>query len=162
MFNHFFGKIYAICLLTQILSGTKLLQNSEIGKFFPILPPFCQVHVAKLRKTCFKTYFFIKIFGRFGKKQYFCTVFFMVLDLRLSKDWVVGMTILLFFVYACGLCPRIKRPVVPSRTPYPRRYGRIMQPMCKKNGIESQLSAVFFAHVRFLLYLCSQNGKSLR
>ena len=31
------------------------------------------------------------------KKQYFCTVFFMVLDLRLSKDWVVGMTILLFY-----------------------------------------------------------------
>ena len=30
--------------------------------------------------------------------QYFCTVFFMVLDLRLSKDWVVVMTILLFFV----------------------------------------------------------------
>ncbi len=29
-------------------------------------------------------------------KQYFCTVFFMVLDLRLSKDWVVVMTILLF------------------------------------------------------------------
>ena len=28
--------------------------------------------------------------------QYLCTVFFMVLDLRLSKDWVVGMTILLF------------------------------------------------------------------
>ena len=32
-------------------------------------------------------------------KQYFCTVFFMVLDLRLSKDWVVVMTILLFFMY---------------------------------------------------------------
>ena len=34
--------------------------------------------------------------------QYFCTVFFMVLDLRLIKDWVVVMTILLFFcLYLC-------------------------------------------------------------
>ena len=32
-------------------------------------------------------------------KQYFCTVFFMVLDLRLSKDWGVVMTTLLFFMY---------------------------------------------------------------
>ena len=30
--------------------------------------------------------------------QYFCTVFFMVLDLRLNKDWVVVMTILLFYL----------------------------------------------------------------
>ena len=30
--------------------------------------------------------------------QYFCTVFFMVLDLRLSKEWVVVMTILLFYL----------------------------------------------------------------
>ena len=29
-------------------------------------------------------------FGGYAKKQYLCTVFFMVLDLRLSKDWVVG------------------------------------------------------------------------
>ena len=48
---------------------------------------------------CYKTYFFVKIFGGYQKKQYLCTVFFMVLDLRLSKDWVVGMTILLFFIY---------------------------------------------------------------
>ena len=26
----------------------------------------------------------------------------------------------------CGLRPRIKRPVVPSRTPYPRSYSRRM------------------------------------
>ena len=30
------------------------------------------------------------------KRPYFCIVFFMVLDLRLSKDWVVGMTTFLF------------------------------------------------------------------
>jgi len=58
---------------------------------------FCNFYVTKYRKTCYKAYFFFKIFGGFGKKQYFCTVFFMVLDLRLSKDWVVVMTILLFF-----------------------------------------------------------------
>ena len=33
------------------------------------------------------------------KKQYLCIVFFMVLDLRLSKDWVVEMTILFFLSY---------------------------------------------------------------
>ncbi len=52
-----------------------------------------------MRNSCYKTYFFTKIFGGYRKKQYFCTVFFMVLDLRLSKDWVVERTILLFFVY---------------------------------------------------------------
>ena len=59
---------------------------------------FCQIDLAKHRKTCYKTYFLCKIFGGYRKKQYLCTVFFMVLDLRLSKDWVVGMTILLFFI----------------------------------------------------------------
>ena len=47
------------------------------------------------------------IFGRYWKKQYFCTVFFMVLDLRLSKDWVVAMTILLFFC----VCPILFVPL---------------------------------------------------
>ena len=83
-------------------SGTKLLQNSEMGKFFSILLLFCQIYIAKLWKTCYKTYFFVKIFGGYEKKQYLCTVFFMVLDLRLSKDWVVGMTILLFLcIFSC-------------------------------------------------------------
>ena len=80
-------------------SGTKLLLFFEMGKFFGILPLFCHFHITKTQKTCYKTYFFVKIFGGYEKKQYLCTVFFMVLDLRLSKDWVVGMTILLFFVY---------------------------------------------------------------
>ena len=31
------------------------------------------------------------------KSLYLCVVFFMVLDLRLSKDWVVVMTTFLFF-----------------------------------------------------------------
>ena len=48
---------------------------------------------------CSITYFYSKKFGGYIKKQYLCTVFFMVLDLRLSKDWVVGMTILLFFIH---------------------------------------------------------------
>ena len=34
--------------------------------------------------------------ARLGKTAYFCTVFFMVLDLRLIKDWVVVMTTFLF------------------------------------------------------------------
>ena len=80
-------------------SGTKLLLFFEIPKFLLKIPLFCQIYIAKMQKTCYKTYFFVKIFGGYGKKQYLCTVFFMVLDLRLSKDWVVGMTILLFFIY---------------------------------------------------------------
>ena len=68
-------------------------------KFLLKIPNFCTLDFAKKRKTCFITYFYAKIFGGFVKKQYLCTVFFMVLDLRLSKDWVVGMTILLFFMY---------------------------------------------------------------
>ena len=48
-------------------------------------------------------------FGGYKKKQYLCTVFFMVLDLRLSRDWVVGMTILLF------LYIRIRKQVEKNR-----------------------------------------------
>ena len=77
-------------------SGTKLLLFFEIPKFLAKIPLFCQIYIAKMRKVCCKTYFFVKIFGGYEKMQYLCTVFFMVLDLRLSKDWVVGMTILLF------------------------------------------------------------------
>ena len=33
---------------------------------------------------------------------------------------------------------------------FPRKYGRIMQPICKKNGIKNKLSAVFLANVHFL------------
>ncbi len=50
----------------------------------------------KYEKYAVKHTFWVDMFGACGEKQYFCTVFFMVLDLRLSKDWVVGMTILLF------------------------------------------------------------------
>ena len=103
-FSLFLCKISANCLLTQILSGTKLLQFFEMGKFFRILLLFCHIHITKIRKTCYKTYFFVKIFGGNEKKQYLCTVFFMVLDLRLSKDWVVGMTILLFFILLTSFC----------------------------------------------------------
>ena len=64
----------------------------------------CKLHLAKYRKTCYKTYFSAFLFGSIEKKQYFCTVFFMVLDLRLSKDWVVVMTILLFFCVLFSFC----------------------------------------------------------
>ena len=66
-------------------------------KFLLKIPRFCIVDFAKFRKTCYITYFCSVKFGGYEKKLYLCTVFFMVLDLRLSKDWVVGMTILLFF-----------------------------------------------------------------
>jgi len=45
----------------------------------------------------FYNIFFCKIFGQFAKKQYFCTVFFMVLDLRLSKKIGMSGDILLCF-----------------------------------------------------------------
>ena len=102
-FTLFLCKFCANCPLTQILSGTKLLQIFEIAKFLTKIPPFCQIYIAKIRKTCCKTYFYNIKFGGYKKKQYLCTVFFMVLDLRLSKDWVVGMTILLFFIFSIRL-----------------------------------------------------------
>ena len=37
----------------------------------------------------------------------------------------------------------------------PRNYVRSMQPICKKNNFESELSAIFLAYVHFLLYLCT-------
>ena len=70
----------------------------------------------------------------------------------------------------CGLRPRIKRPVVPSRTPVsypldtqpPRKYSRSMQPICNKIALESKLSRDFVANVHFLLYLCMVFGKLLK
>ena len=56
-----------------------------IRNFTRVFGVFCTIDFAKTRKTCYKTYFFVKKFGRYIKKQYLCTVFFMVLDLRLSK-----------------------------------------------------------------------------
>ncbi len=41
------------------------------------------------------------------KVLYFCTVFFMVLDLRLSEDWAVGMTVYLFFIPFCSILRNI-------------------------------------------------------
>ena len=61
-----------------------------------LLSQNCKLHLSKCRKICCKTYFSAFLFAYIPKKYYFCTVFFMVLDLRLIKDWVVGMTILLF------------------------------------------------------------------
>ena len=37
---------------------------------------------------------------------------------------------------------------------HPRNYVRSMQPICKKNNFDSELSAIFLAYVHFLLYLC--------
>ena len=45
--------------------------------------------------------------------------------------------------------------LVRKLTSPPRKYGRIMQPICKQNGVENELSAILFANVHFLLYLCS-------
>ena len=58
---------------------------------------FCQIYLSKSINICFKTYFCVQKFGGYSKKQYICIVFFMVLDLRLSKDWFVEMTILFFY-----------------------------------------------------------------
>ena len=59
---------------------------------------FCQIYLSKSRNICYKTYFYVLKFGGYPKKQYLCTVFFMVLDLRLSKDWVVGRQSSFFYI----------------------------------------------------------------
>ncbi len=63
-------------------------QNTSLKHTFSILilqSAVCKTAVKRL-KTCSITYFSSIIFGGFAEKLYFCTVFFMVLDLRLSKD----------------------------------------------------------------------------
>ena len=59
---------------------------------------FAKLRWQKCEIYAIKHIFLCKKFGGYVKKQYLCTVFFMVLDLRLSKGWVVAMTILLFFI----------------------------------------------------------------
>ena len=58
---------------------------------------FCHIHFAKYRNMYYKIHFLYRLFGHVENKQYFCIVFFMVLDLRLRKGWVVGMTIHFFY-----------------------------------------------------------------
>ena len=85
-------------LICPTLSGTKLVYFFEMGKFLGKNLIFAKFSCQKSGKYAKKHIFFTILFGSMKKKQYFCIVFFMVLDLRLSKDWVVVMTILLFFV----------------------------------------------------------------
>ena len=74
LFNH---------ILTS--SHTKIRRKGSHEISYNFFGAFCSIDFTKIRKTCYKTYFLCKIFGRYIKKQYLCTVFFMVLDLRLSK-----------------------------------------------------------------------------
>ena len=64
---------------------TKIRRKGSHEISYDFFGAFCSIDFTKTRKTCYKTYFLCKIFGRYIKKQYLCTVFFMVLDLRLSK-----------------------------------------------------------------------------
>ena len=66
-------------------------------------------------------------------------------------------------IFNCAGCAlALSDTVVPSRTPPakmrvpPRKYGRIMQPICNKIALESKLSRNFVANVHYLLYLCSE------
>ncbi|MGM9826285.1 MAG: hypothetical protein ACI3Z8_07605, partial [Paludibacteraceae bacterium] len=61
--------------------ATKILLFFETRKQNPL---FCIVELAKSRKTCYLAHFFAKTFGGFAEKQYFCTVFFMVLDFKVK------------------------------------------------------------------------------
>ena len=54
-----------------------------------------------------------------------------------------------------GLFGRKTRSAIQG-TSSPRKYGRIMQPICNKIALESKLSRNFIANVHFLLYLCSR------
>ena len=63
-----------------------------------------------------------------------------------------------------GYALALSDTVVPSRAHHlvrkltrpPRKYGRLMQPICNKIALESKLSRDFLANVHFLLYLCAQ------
>ena len=88
----------AVFFICPTLSGTKLVYFFEMGKFLGKNLIFAKFSCQKSGKYAKKHIFFTILFGSMKKKQYFCIVFFMVLDLRLSKDWVVVMTILLFLV----------------------------------------------------------------
>ncbi len=46
-----------------------------------------------------------KMFGGFKIKYYLCTVFFIVLDLRLTKVWVAAATLFLFYICTTFLLP---------------------------------------------------------
>ncbi|CCZ47150.1 uncharacterized protein BN750_01531 [Bacteroides sp. CAG:661] len=65
-------------------------------------------------KTCYNTLVFGAFFWKFQGNAYLCNVFFIVLDLRLTKDWLSGK-IAFFFALLPGLfyylCVRKKRNV---------------------------------------------------
>ena len=51
-------------------------------------------------KTCYKAYFYHSFFCLFAGSPYLCTVFFIVLDLRLTK--VGARRCSFFYVYTSG------------------------------------------------------------
>ena len=52
-------------------------------------------------KSCYKTYFFIWIICRYVESPYLCNVFFIVLDLRLTK--VGARRCSFFYVYTFNI-----------------------------------------------------------
>ena len=42
-------------------------------------------------KPCYKTHCFFRKIWRYAESPYLCNVFFIVLDLRLTKDWLSGI-----------------------------------------------------------------------
>ncbi len=70
----------------------------------------------KYTKACYKSdYYYLKIW-KLEKRTYLCNVFFIVLDLRLTKDWLSVIDSLFFmppsqptleyFFYICNLKKR--------------------------------------------------------
>ena len=53
-------------------------------------------------KPCYKCPRFVLEIWRYPESPYLCNVFFIVLDLRLTKDWLSGIDSLF-------LCPYMKR-----------------------------------------------------
>jgi len=70
--------------LPLFLLPAKLVLKFEIGKMGCQKPYFCKVGLPNMQKICYKTYFFAKTFGHIRNMQYFCTVFFMVLDFKVK------------------------------------------------------------------------------
>ena len=77
--------LHSYVLTHNIIKYTVILQYTDCKKEI-LHRIYVQKHI-----------FLVSSVVHIPKTPYFCTVFFMVLDLRLSKDWVVGMTTFLFY-----------------------------------------------------------------
>ena len=90
-------------------------------------------------KPCYNKRFFISKIWNYLKNTYLCIVFFIVLDLRLTKDWLSGK--IAFFIFSLPSPPN--SVTAKNATKWKRQKQRRIT--CKNRG---SITGQCFSHIR--------------